>query len=276
MRYFFIAVAISFVFSCKDSKKETLVSNIATSFVPLVAAQSFETATADLLLNKDSLLRKKIKSYTANQTQSGTQKTKFYYHALEHIKGKLISCELHGKDTIISERIMDSKPNLVSYEKSWHQINRKVTRLEFERNGFNYQVERDKNQIDSIKIKKVNNSISRIDFPNRGDKEIHSKINSNKELVTYIKRNGDTLFQYESSFQNGNLVSKIYKKGLRHQYSYSYQNQLLTQIVWKENSTKTNAIIDFEYDSNGLLKRRIIKSNIPAFGNTETVYSFQN
>jgi hypothetical protein len=226
-------------------------------------------------LNEDSLKLKGVKSYTATQVYEGSKKTKLYFHSLQTKAGQLILAELSGKDTVISERIIDVKNGIVSSVKKWHQINRKVIMKNFDNQNGHYQVEIDNNLSDTIKTITKNNKVKRIDFLNRGEFEFYNYPKEDIEIVSYVKKNKDTLYKYFNTISNGRHIGINFTKGLSHIYQYEYSNNDMRKLIrWKENQEKINATIRFEYDEKGMLKSRSIKSGIKAFGNSETTYSF--
>jgi hypothetical protein len=271
---FFLLIPILF-FSCKEKETQVAVKKSIQRMVPLVLTQKFESATADLALNEDSLKLKGIKSYIATQVYEGSKKTKLYLHSLQKNAGQLKLAGLSGKDTIISERIVDVKNGIVSSVKKWHQINRKVIMKNFDNQNCHFQVEIEGNLSDTIKTIIKNNRVERVEYTNRGELELYSYVKEDIETVSYVKKNKDTVYQYMNIISNGKHTSTNFTKGLSHIYQYEYSNNdMLKQIRWKENQEKINATIRFEYDENGMLKSRSIKSGIKAFGNSETAYSF--
>lgn len=268
--YLISALLTIFLCACKDKADTTEKRKAESVILPTIETQSYETALADLKLNKDSLLLKKIKSYTAIQTFEKSQKSKLYFHSYESGNDKLAYCELTGQDTSISERFSNN-----STEKRWHQINRKVNikTIGHEQAMTRYIIEQEKNKTDTTKYVRSNGRLSYIQFPKRG-KETYS-YSKNAMQVSYTNHTNDTLYQY-NIFDDGEKVNKrIYTKGMLHQYQYIYnEKKMLSKIIWKENSTKVNATAEFIYDTNGLPLKRIIQSNIPAFGNSVTDYKY--
>ncbi len=268
--YLLSVLLIVFLLACKDNADTTEKRKEESKIFPIIETQGYETALADLRLDKDSVILKKVRSYTAIQMFEKNKIPKLYFRSYENVNGKLTYCELAGQDTIISEKIFNN-----SIEKRWHQINRKVNikTVGNEQAMTRYVIEQEKNKTDSTKYVRNNGSISYIEFPNRG-KETYIYL-KNSVKVSYTNHTNDTLYQY-NILDDGEKVSKrIYTMGTHHQYQYIYnEKKMLSKIIWKENNTKVNATIEFTYDTNGLPLKRIIQSTIPAFGNSVTTYQY--
>ncbi len=274
----YIALLLSLIISCAEKEATTPQKQIQEKVIPTVATQNYETALFDLLLNADSLLKKGMHFYTAIQIFDNRQPSKYYFHSFSKQNGELKYCELLGKDTIVSERILTSKPTEIRTEKMWPQIHRKVfiTSIFNMKNEITHFIEKEKNNPpDTTQYVRIKGTLNRVRYPSR-DIETYDHSHPNRTTVTYLKKNNDTLFQYQIIENNGLTIGKKYTMGLSHSYSYSY-NALgqLTEMIWKENKKKVNAIIQFRYNNNGLPVKRIIKSPIPAFGNSVTTFEYR-
>ena len=273
-----LTLLLNVINSCTEKEVIAPQQHPQEKIIPTVIAQNYETALYDLLINADTLLKKGIHSYTSVQIFDERQASKYYFHSFSKQSGELIYYELLGKDTIISERVLASKPSEIRTEKKWHQIHRKV----FIATIFNMQNEiifliekENNNPPDTTQYVRIKGMLRMICYPSK-DIENYDHSLLNRTTVTYSKKNNDTLFQYQIIENKGQMIGKKYNIGLSHSYSYSY-NALgqLTKIIWKENNKKVNAIIQIMYNNEGLPVKRIIKSAIPAFGNSVTTYQYR-
>ena len=285
MKYFFLLLTVIILgFSCNEKKDKNLEVNkekMTQKNLTIIKIQTYETALFDLQLQEDSLQKRNIKNYTATQTFTKNKKTKTYFHSIEKQKGNLLYYELNGKDTIISERILDIKNNETITEKKWTAINRKViiSYITTQYGNIIYIIEHEKNKkADTTKYIYKNKNLIEIKYANK-DTQKYDDVNNDISRVTYVTKKKDTLFQFQIRETKEKIKEIFYTKKLNHQYQYILNDNenSIAKIIWKEhkNSTSNNATISFQYTNDLLpLKRKII-STIPAFGNSETIFEFK-
>lgn len=240
MRIAFLPILLLFfISSCNTETPQKVSASNESLARAIVCPQQFETALFDLKMDEDSLQAKGIKSYTSTQIFATGKPSRTYYYSFDIHKGNLSHADIIGKDTIISERILNMQQGVKTSLKKWHQINRVVKVIEYNKNGYEYRVENEKGKNDSIRIKKNNKHISVIDYISRNENEIHVFFKKDKEKVSYIEKVKDTLYQFENTWLDGHIISTRYLKDLHHMYTYMYAtNGALDEIVWKENSKK--------------------------------------
>ena len=285
MKYFFLLLTVIILgFSCNEKKDKNLEVNkekITEKKLPIIKIQTYETALFDLQLQEDSLRKRNVKNYTATQTFTNNKKTKTYFHSIEKQKGNLLYCELNGKDTIISERILEIKNNETITEKKWTAINRKavISYITNQYGNIFYLIEQEKyKKADTTKYIYKNKNLVEIKYANK-DVQKYDVVNNDINRVTYVTKKKDTLFQYQIRETKEKIKEIFYTKKLNHQYQYILNDNenSIAKIIWKEhkNSTSNNAIIYFQYTNDLLPLNRKIISKIPAFGNSQTIFEYK-
>lgn len=275
MRIKFISIQFVLFLSllaCKDkptSNSQKQSSEISAASM-VVCTQDYNLLLGNIELNDSMLKVKGVKSYSASQTQrKGAHK--LYYTNLNPSENAIRFCELMGRDTLIREKLISQYNGVTHIEKLWKAINRKVMIYEFLKNELSYSVVNEKGKSDTT-ITKPNYFI---EYSN-GDRLTYSYRVKGIVEVTHRKADGSIRFQYEDELNKGLPTKRTYLVGSKHIYIFFYdtKNQL-TKVVWKESKEVHNATISFEYDSDGLMIKRTIESEIPAFGHSTTTYSYQ-
>jgi hypothetical protein len=278
---------VIFLFSCSEEKEPATPKANKKEFAPrqrVILPQPYYNLLNEIEFNPEVLMAKGIKQVNASiqPLNNPKQVTKQIYTAHSARAGEvrfaLIQKENNGPDTMVKETIR-------TQEGTGRTIIRNVRTPEGKKVVFTITERVENNQV----MERVRTNTS----SGKKDREINTYQNqqltrkvleglgeerytydANGLVTSYLlqRKAGDTV-RYAVHTNNASHTEVRFLKGGNERFLYSHRKQEVDTIQWFQGNKKLVDFI-FTYNTNGLPAERIVRSGIPAFPSTRTVYQY--
>jgi hypothetical protein len=289
--YRMLLLGIAFFFSCKEEsseKQQSKAFQLNTDSL-LISHQPYFSLLFSLDMNDETLISKKVKSYTASffTLEKTPRNFKLIYKNIQPKLNEITLADVqlrnNQSDTINAKKIVSISTSEKKYAQQFNAGNKNNSKYSLieKFNASNQLIEViRKNEI----TKKIDNETFSYNGKNIIEKKFSSigkmifNYNAENQLASelFINEKGDTNMAYRQTIKDNHILIN-YFKGSREVFDYTYNEQHeLLDIMWKENN-KMKVHLVFSYYPNHLVKTRLIMSNVKAFPSckTEYVYNFK-